>query len=112
MDENEKMRARSARWREKNREVIRQQSIDRDAHSSRHGPEYDVQLAAQGGKCAVCERSPVGKRLHWDHDHVSGQKRGILCTQCNIALGMSGDSPTRLRELADYLERYGEVVPT
>ena len=41
-----------------------------------------------------------------DHDHKTGKLRGILCSQCNTALGMVRDSPDVLRRAADYLERY------
>jgi hypothetical protein len=51
-----------------------------------------------------------------DHDHISGNFRGWICTQCNTALGFCKDNPAILRWLADYLERHsqaqtvGEVV--
>jgi hypothetical protein len=48
--------------------------------------EYDRLLAAQGGKCAVCDRPPKKIRLAVDHDHKgSGREsvRGLLCGMCN-----------------------------
>lgn len=69
--------------------------------------DYDMLLAAQGGVCAVCQkdgRDRLGRRLHVDHDHETGVVRGLLCTRCNNAIGHAGDSASRLRELADYLE--------
>ena len=66
--------------------------------------EYDAMLAKQYGGCAVCGKPEAGKRLAVDHDHRTGKVRGLLCENCNRALGMAQDSPTILRALADYLE--------
>jgi hypothetical protein len=57
---------------------------------------------AQDGQCAICrERSAV----HVDHDHLTGAVRGVLCFQCNAALGQFRDRPDILRTAIDYLER-------
>lgn len=64
--------------------------------------------AAQGGRCAVCDRPPTGARgLHCDHDHETGAPRQLLCHNCNLALGHAEDSPARLLALAAYLQRHG-----
>lgn len=38
-----------------------------------------------------------------DHDHGTGEARGLLCQWCNVALGNMGDDPERVRNLARYL---------
>lgn len=51
--------------------------------------EYDALLEKQCGVCAICEAlPPVGRlrRLSVDHDHVTGEVRGLLCQRCNMAL--------------------------
>lgn len=78
----------------------------------RHGitmQRYRELLAQQGGGCALCG---VAKRgwargadLHIDHCHVTGRVRGLLCGDCNTAIGRFGDDPVKLRRAADYLER-------
>ena len=79
--------------------------------------DYDARLAAQGGCCAACKRPDSGwvGRFHIDHDHTTGQIRGLLCVGCNRAIGFAYDDPTVLRRLADYLEEYRKdsvpVVP-
>jgi hypothetical protein len=44
---------------------------------------YKNMLAAQGGVCAICSRAPKGLNLNVDHDHKTGQVRGLLCFFCN-----------------------------
>ena len=46
------------------------------------------------------------KRLCVDHDHKSGAVRGILCSDCNLALGKLKDSPLRIKQLLDYITNY------
>lgn len=66
---------------------------------------YDALLAGQGGVCAICGRPPDERHpLHVDHCHATGRVRGILCSNCNLALGNAGDDPARLRAMAEYLE--------
>lgn len=42
-----------------------------------------------------------------DHNHATGEFRGVLCRQCNRALGMFKDSPITLRHALEYLELNG-----
>ena len=65
---------------------------------------YAELLAEQGGCCAICSRSePDNRMLDVDHDHKTGEVRGLLCTSCNRVLGHAHDSEERLRAAADYL---------
>jgi hypothetical protein len=66
---------------------------------------YDLdpdEVAKLPDSCAGCG---AVKDLHSDHDHRSGQFRGVLCRGCNVALGWLDDDPARLRALAAYLEK-------
>jgi Recombination endonuclease VII len=71
--------------------------------------EYLAIIEAAGGRCEICRTDkPGGKRIRFwmiDHDHATGDVRGILCENCNRALGMMQDDPDRLRAAAAYLER-------
>ena len=51
--------------------------------------QYEQILAHQGGVCFICRQSePVkGRRLSVDHDHITGEVRGLLCSRCNPLLG-------------------------
>ena len=67
--------------------------------------EYDDLLARQGGKCAICGRPPrEGSSLHVDHDHETGEVRGLLCFRCNGGLGQFAEDGDRLRLAAEYLD--------
>lgn len=50
--------------------------------------KYQALIEQQKGLCAVCgKENPVARKLCWDHDHKSGQARGLLCHTCNYRLG-------------------------
>lgn len=72
------------------------------------GPEeFAAMVAAQGNLCAICGTDMgQGKHRHVDHCHETGRVRSLLCHHCNMALGHAEDSPDRLREMADYIERW------
>jgi hypothetical protein len=56
-------------------------------------------------KCAICGTSD-GK-LCVDHNHTTGEVRGMLCNNCNMAVGFFQDSPLLLKQAIQYLQ--GEV---
>lgn len=59
--------------------------------------EYDALLMLQGGGCAVCNKKPTERRFAEDHDHVTGESRGLLCTYCNrYVVGRWRESNARL----------------
>jgi RNA polymerase-binding transcription factor DksA len=69
--------------------------------------DYQELMRLQNGRCAVCQRAPdPRRRLAVDHDHLTGQIRGLLCVSCNRhVIGYALDSPSLLRRAANYLER-------
>lgn len=81
--------------------------------------QYDGMLEAQDGNCGSCRRDleSFGRRPAIDHDHACcpyGSScgkcvRGLLCMNCNVALGQVGDSRERLLALVDYLDRHNVV---
>lgn len=62
--------------------------------------EFDAMLAAQGGKCAICE---APNPEHVDHDHLSKEVRGILCFNCNTGLGHFKDNIANMHKSITYL---------
>jgi hypothetical protein len=47
---------------------------------------YEQLLASQNGGCAICGNPPKTRRLSVDHNHRTGQVRGLLCFRCNRGL--------------------------
>ena len=73
--------------------------------------QYDAMLIEQEFGCAICGAPEPGGsgRFHVDHDHKTGQTRGLLCWNCNRGLGSFQDSQDILVLAALYLSRYAEV---
>ncbi|WP_153544463.1 endonuclease VII domain-containing protein [Streptomyces sp. RB17] len=63
--------------------------------------ERDAMIAAQRGLCAICLAAPPA---HVDHCHKTGRVRGVLCFNCNSAIGKLRDDPEAARRAAAYLE--------
>ena len=58
-------------------------------------------LAEQGGVCAICREAPAE---HVDHDHATERVRGLLCFNCNGALGQFRDRPDLMLRAIMYLQ--------
>ena len=67
----------------------------------------EVYLAykAANGKCQICKAERGARNLALDHDHKTMRVRGVLCTNCNVALGMMDDDIERLRSAIAYLSQ-------
>jgi hypothetical protein len=71
--------------------------------------EWEQILAHQGGVCYICERPfTPPRKAHTDHDHRTGHVRGILCSQCNRALGKAEDP--RWQWFARHFSRAGAYL--
>lgn len=62
-----------------------------------------VQVVRRSGMCPICLRSLAGLRGVVDHDHTTGAVRGVLCNECNLALGLFNDDWQRLFRSIQYL---------
>ncbi len=69
---------------------------------------YGVDETFVDGKpCAICGRAEFnGRRPHVDHDHLTGEVRGILCHNCNTGIGLLGES--NLLRALEYLGKAGK----
>lgn len=89
--------------------------------------EVDALRESQGGRCAACGYRPDNEdfpaiqgggpnprlgngsaTLQIDHCHKTGKNRGMLCGNCNSALGHVNDDIKQLEALIAYLERWSE----
>ncbi len=118
---------REDEYREANRELLRQKSrrywTRRDTVSLRQSQlrfhyrmepvEYERLHTLQNGLCAICGKPQTANKkfLSVDHDHQTGRVRGLLCFNCNLALGHFQDDLTRLEKAAAYLRRCAEENP-
>ncbi|MEW2577839.1 endonuclease VII domain-containing protein [Streptomyces syringium] len=63
--------------------------------------ERDEMIASQAGVCCICLTAPA---VHVDHCHGTGKVRGVLCFNCNSALGKLDDDMDVMRRAIAYLE--------
>ena len=72
--------------------------------------EYDRLFQEQNHRCKICGikgfriNSKTEKTLCVDHCHTTGKIRGLLCHNCNRALGLLRDSKNLLQSALSYLE--------
>lgn len=72
--------------------------------------DYSSMYAHQDGKCMICCK-PLAKYKNKDgvetacvdHNHETGQIRGLLCRACNMGLGQFKDDPLLLDAAIEYL---------
>lgn len=68
--------------------------------------DYNSLLEQQHGVCAICGKTDKRKSLAVDHDHITGQVRGLLCGRCNPALGFILENSNYANQLIKYIERH------
>jgi hypothetical protein len=88
-------------WRETHREQLREQN--RKLYRANQLQLKAKLLAEQGGVCAICGGNRGPNALALDHDHVTGDTRGLLCRPCNLGLGHFMDNPDWLIKAATYV---------
>ncbi len=69
--------------------------------------DYLILFNLQEGRCAVCDQHQLelDHRLNVDHDHQTGEIRGLLCRNCNMALGLLRDNSLLIGRLKEYVEK-------
>ena len=76
--------------------------------------DYDKIYEKQGGKCAICEENDTGMynqhgKIEYfcvDHNHKTGEIRGLLCSNCNTAIGLLKHDPAILAKAIKYIEGF------
>lgn len=65
--------------------------------------QYQEMSDKNNGKCYICLEQK-DYYLHVDHDHNTGYIRGLLCNNCNRALGLFKDNRESLLRAIQYLQ--------
>lgn len=118
-------------WREKNRKAVAEyQKEYSKKYREKKGPrfqywrrnlrdnynltvdEWNDLWQLQNGKCAICNinmnpRGRAKQSVAVDHNHKTGEVRGLLCRSCNHSLGDFKDDPDILISAAEYLIERG-----
>ena len=69
--------------------------------------EFNKLLEVQNNKCAICNTDDWGKPSpNIDHCHLTGKVRGLLCSNCNRALGLFKDNEGVLKNAREYILRF------
>ena len=98
----------SATWYQENKERLKP-NMRKNSYARYYKitiEKYEVLLAEQNNGCAICT-APTGsngKRLSVDHNHQTGEVRGLLCDDCNIGLGKFKDNSSLLANAINYLK--------
>ena len=110
----ERVRAHKKKWSSSNpiansmqkvRKRIKAEGISEDYRHAT-ASEYAKVLTCQGGGCAICgvtKANRAGHLLMVDHNHATGQLRGLLCNSCNSAIGYLDEDLARIQRAIAYL---------
>lgn len=99
------------KWRRENPIEFRRRRVEINL-KSKYGitlETIDSLLKLQNNSCAICKTelllktSDRTKRFNVDHNHVTGEVRGLLCLTCNMGLGLYNDSVELLENAKQYL---------
>jgi hypothetical protein len=109
--QREKRERASIGWKERNRDrmLLTYSTYHLRVNFGMTMEDYLRMVDAQGGKCVICQEVPVGgrgilRKLAVDHCHTTGRVRGLLCGNCNTALGLFRESPDRMLSAISYLK--------
>lgn len=132
-EKQDHIRSYQKAWREKNADHVKaynaeympdyyQRDSAAQSRKRRNLREYNLTIddfnamwVQQGGKCAICDHDmePKGRKkeaVSVDHNHATGNVRGLLCRGCNHGIGNLKDSPEVLKRAIQYLERHGNYA--
>lgn len=69
---------------------------------------YNEMFQNQEGSCCICKKhqNEFSKRLSVDHCHKTGKVRGLLCNNCNLAIGLFDEDLNVIKNTIYYLEKH------
>jgi hypothetical protein len=127
MNNLEKNRLIAKRYREKNKEKIKERfklyklnnpekiklAYRKNALKKRYKltiEEYNEMYRKQESKCGICgiHENQLTKKLNIDHDHKTGKARELLCQKCNVALSYFENFD--IKPFIEYLKKHKEKL--
>lgn len=102
-------RKKTNEWHKQNKD-----RVYNNIHKYRYGitqADADLMSVRQNNLCAICKQSPQmtnkrNQKLFLDHCHATGKIRGMLCNNCNIAIGHAKESVEILKAMITYLKTH------
>lgn len=102
---------RNAKYHRDNREQVARRNRNRRHRLTQE--QFDAKVAKQDNKCAICHKS-FEETSHIDHNHACCPKlrscdkcrRDLLCSPCNVLIGMSFESEEILQSAIQYVRKY------
>lgn len=107
----EKNRARHVAYYNEHKDAVKNRRLKRVYGISLE--ELRERLKNNGGKCEICrveilENSPGrgvdSNAVVIDHNHDTGNVRGLLCSHCNLAIGLLKDNVITVARMLQYLQ--------
>jgi hypothetical protein len=80
--------------------------------------EYNLLLKKQKGLCAICKKQEtvVSNKtngtidsLRVDHCHSTNINRGLLCSKCNLAIGLFKENLITIKNSIQYLKKWNKI---
>lgn len=74
--------------------------------------QYNTLLDEQKGVCAICglpQLATIEKQLCIDHNHATGEIRGLLCEKCNWGIGLLNDDIRIMQNAIKYINKYTTI---
>ena len=89
-------------------------SIRKYQYKKRYGislVEYNNLFMSQNGCCKICgiHQTADSRKFAVDHNHKTGQIRGLLCASCNSGLGYFKDNTTILENAITYIKQTSRI---
>lgn len=98
--------AASYEWNRLNKDKVKEANLkNRDKRKD----FYNEKSESQEGKCQICGKTEMNyknKVLCVDHNHSTGQIRGLLCGLCNSGLGKFLEDKQLFINAIKYIEKY------
>jgi hypothetical protein len=65
--------------------------------------DYETLVSQYQNQCMICGTAPSKRSLDVDHNHKTGQIRGLLCSRCNLCVGALEEDIELINKISDYL---------